>query len=159
MSEVVQRTLTGDELAVDDDRLADRPTTLVTCPECGDVLFRYDRHEHPHDVLADPDDGDDGDCDGDCDGSEDGEPERVGGMYDITLEYTVTYRFRVPAYSEHTAKERAEDLQLDARPADSYLIHTDKREVKEIMSDDDKLPDDFDVYGGTPLWEVYGDDE
>jgi predicted nucleic acid-binding Zn-ribbon protein len=154
MSDAVQRTLAGDELAIDDDRLNDRPTTLVTCPDCGEVLFRYERHDHPHDVFAEPDDGGDG-----GDGGDEDEPERIGAVYDITLEYTTTYRFRVPAYSEHEAKERARDLQLDARPADAYLVHTDEREVKEILSDDDLLPDDFDVYDGTPVWEVYGDDE
>jgi len=155
MSEVVQRTLAGDELAIDDDRLTDRATTLVACGECGEVLFRYERHDHPHDVFAESD----CDSDGDDDGDDEDEPERVGAVYDITLEYTTTYRFRVPAYSEHEAKERAQDLKLDARPADAYLVHTDEREVKEIMSDDDLLPDDFDIYDGTPVWEVYGDDE
>jgi hypothetical protein len=130
---------------------------MLWCDETQSWVLRSCRFQWPHELYESPDDATDDDSDDDDDG--DDEPERVGGMYDITLEYTVTYRFRVPAWSEHEAKDRAEDLQLDARPADSYLIHSEDREVEEIMSDDPKLPDGYDTYGGTPLWDVYGEND
>lgn len=82
----------------------------------------------------------------------DNEPEQVGSYFDVTLEYTTTYRFRVPAHSKHEAKDIAEDWQLDARPADSYLVHTETREESSIMSTD--VPDDWDMCGSELLWEA-----
>ena len=149
----IQTTLTGEKTA----EPRTRPDTMLYCSECEDWILRSRAFDHPHE-LNNPDasgnvleqfaNGDDGD------GEDEDTVERVGGMYDITLSYSVDYRFRVPAWSEHEAKERAQELMLDAVPADRQLVHTRDREVSEIMSDDDRLPDDYDPYDGTPLWEV-----
>lgn len=142
-----QQTLTGEEA---EERT--RPETMLWCETCEEFILRGDRFAHPHDLVDDFDEEDD---DSGTDDSVGEKPERVGGVYEITLSYTVDYRFRVPAWSEHEAKERAEDLKLDARPVDSYQVHSRDREIREIMSDDPEVPDDWDPYGGTPLWEVF----
>jgi hypothetical protein len=141
-----QQTLTG-EVADEDDRR--RPQTMLWCEDCEEFILRSRQHDHPHDLeeIADLED------------DEEDEPERVGSIYEITLSYTVDYRFRIPAWSEHEAKERAELLALDATPADKYLVHSKDRELTTIMSDHEKVPDKFDIYDGEPLWEVFGDGE
>jgi len=96
------------------------------------------------------------DSDGD---EEDDEPEKVGEMFDITLSYSADYRFRVPAWSESQAKERAKDLMWDADPQDMIHVHTDARSVKEIYEDDGGVPDGYDPYGSEMLYEVYGEDK
>jgi len=143
-----QQTLTG-EIA-DTDGVG-TPGTLIWCEECQDYILRSDRFDHEHDMMspinipkmmggADSDEDDEEDDD---------EAEEVGSYYDVTLEYNVTYRFKVPAYSEHEAKDIAKDWQLDARPADSFHVHTETREGKSIMST--ATPDDWDMYGSELL--------
>jgi hypothetical protein len=60
------------------------------------------------------------------DGEDDEEPEKVGKMFRVDLSYSVDYSFYVPAWSEHQAKDRAEDLMLDAEPWDMMLLNTEK---------------------------------
>lgn len=127
-----QLTLTGDEAPE-----REQPDTLVTCEQCGERIMRTDFLDHPCDVIVGDDDDDDD------------EPERVGSMYDITLEYSTTYRLRVPAWSEHEAEDRAKDLVGDLTPADRHHLHTDRREISELTTDD--VPDDYDPYGSEPL--------
>jgi len=146
-----QQTLTGDTT----DAEREKPDTLLWCDETNQWVLRSCHYQWPYKLYESPEQAQESDSDDSDDNEEDDEPMRVGGMYDITLEYSVTYRFRVPAWSEQEAKERAQDLKLDARPADSYLIHSEDREITEIMSDHEKLPDDYDPYEGTPLWEVW----
>jgi len=146
-AEVLQQTLDGGEQLLDD--LPERETTLVACPQCGDVMFIGDRHSHEHDVLAEPE-SDDDDEKGDDDG--DDWPEQLGAWYDVTLEYSVTYRFRVPAWSEHEAKEVARDWQLDAAPADQHSLHSETRHIKDVTPED--VPDDYDSYGSELLHEA-----
>ena len=142
----VQQTLTGEET----DAVRERPDTFVWCEACEDVVLRSREWDHRHDCVE---------LDELADGEEDeeNEPERIGSLYDITISYNVDYRFRIPAWSEHQAEEIAKDWKLDARPCDEYHVHTERREVKEVMSDDPKVPDDFDPYGSTRLHEVYGE--
>jgi hypothetical protein len=140
-----QKTLTG-EVADEDSRR--RPRTMLWCADCDGFILRSRRHDHAHDLVEIETLEDD---------DEEDEPERVGSIYEITLSYTVDYRFHIAAWSEHEAKDRAEDLALDARPADKYLVHSKDRELKTIMSDHEKVRDDFDVYDGEPLWEVFSD--
>jgi len=143
---ITQRTLDGGELLVDD--MPERSTTLVTCPTCETIMFIGERHDHPHDVFAEPDDGDNEDEDED----EDDWPDNLGAWYDVTLEYSVTYRFRVPAWSDHQAKEVARDWQLDARPADQHSLHSETRHVKDVTPED--VPNDYDPYGSERLYEA-----
>lgn len=147
---VVQTTLSGGE--AEDGR--QRPETFQWCHECEEWILRSRFGPHwDHDFEAQRTDAETDD-DGDDEENEPLEPERVGSWYDITLSYNVEYRFRVPAWNEHQAEDLAKDWKFDARPADSYHVHTDRREVKEIMSDDPKLPDDWDPYGDERLWEA-----
>jgi len=143
-----QQTLTGETA---DTEGSGTPRTLIWCEKCEDYILRSDRFDHEHDmmspinipkVMGGADDDDEGDD----------EPEEVGSYYDVTLEYQVTYRFKVPAYAEHEAKDIAKDWQLDARPADSYHVHSETREGKSIMSTD--VPDDWDMYGSELLWQA-----
>jgi len=146
----VQQTLGGD--VADADALQNRrPQTMLWCETCEEFVLRRYQRSHPHELseLTDSDDGDEDESD----------PEKVGAFYTVTLSYSVDYRFTVPAWSEHEAKERAEELSLDAHPADSYLVHTETNEGETIMSDDPELPEDYDPYGGTMLWDAYGDFE
>lgn len=153
MPEMLQRTLSGGEqLLCDIEEIrGGKPDTFLYCGQCDDWILRSRRFDHDHELVTQ--------ADLEALADDEDEPEQVGSMWDITLEYSVTYRFRVPAYNEHTAKERAKDLKLDARPADAHHLHTETREVTEIMSDNPKVPDDYDPYGGTLLWEVYGKDD
>ena len=156
MSQHQQQTLTGD--VADEDQLRG-PTTptlpdvyVLYCPTCDKLVLRTGRPTHPHrlykpsaavDKSSQPDD------DESC---EDDEPEQVGNWYDIELSYSVTYRFRVPAWDEHHAEELAKDWQLDARPGDSHHTHTRRTERGEITTAD--VPDDYDPYGSEPLHEA-----
>lgn len=155
-----QQTLTGDKADTDIAGVVrSRPETFIWCEECDEYILRSKRFDHPHDFDTGPSAfrivsaGDDDEVE--VEEEPEPEPERVGSWHDVTLSYSVDYRFRIPAYSEHEAKDRAADLKLDAYPADSYQVHDRIREVKEIMSDDDELPDDWDPYGGEPLWDVF----
>lgn len=152
--DVLQQTLDGGEQHLRDIEKHPLPDTFLVCPACGVAVLRSRQFDHEHDIRAllderaAVDDGDDDEDDGlDSD-------EVVGHWYDITLSYSVDYRFRIPAYSDHDAEDRAEDLQLDARPADSRRVHTEKREGKDITGSD--VPDDWDPYGSERLWEVLG---
>jgi len=153
MSMSSQQTLTGETADTD---TVETPRTLIWCDDCQDYILRSERFDHEHDMMTPiniPKTMGGADSDEDSEEEEeDEEPEEVGSYYDVTLEYNVTYRFSVPAYSEHEAKDIAKDWQLDARPADSYHVHTETREGKSIMSTD--TPDDWDMYGSELLWEA-----
>lgn len=153
----VQQTLTGDTT----DAERERPTTLVYCPGCDDRLLRseFRRHEHADEYghiiteLVDADENYDVDLEGDED-IENYEPERVGAWYDIELSYSVDYRFRVPAWSEHEAEEIAKEWVWDTSPNEQIHVHTRTDELTELFEDDDVVPDDYDPYGSTRLHEV-----
>lgn len=153
--EVLQQTLSGgNQLLCDIEDLREIPSTFITCRECGERVLRSRLEEHRHDIEWYP-----AGCDPEADeeDDDDDEPERVGSWYTVTLSYTVDYRFKIPAWNQHEAKDIAEDWQLDASPADKYLAHTKTREGNEITTAD--VPDDFDPYGSTLLWEVFEDDD
>lgn len=139
------------------DPRSGKPDTLRYCHGCEEYVLRsrfgpHDAHDEAARRAAEGDGGGDG---GDDDGEGDPVvPERVGAWYDIKLSYSVAYRFRVPAATKHQAEEIAKEWELDARPADSYHVHTDRREIREILTDDPALPDDFDPYGSELLWEA-----
>jgi hypothetical protein len=144
-SAATQQTLTGEEA---DER--QRPETMLWCDNCMKYILRSNRYEHPHDLTNDvsTDDGD----------GEDDEPERVGAMYRVEISYNVDYTFRIPAWSEHEAEHHAEILQTDAQPSSMFQVHTETSELTTLMTDHEKVPDGYDPEGGTPLYEVYGDD-
>jgi len=141
-----QQTLTGEDAEFEEMEL---PGTFVECDQCGDVMLRSQRFDHEHEVSpasirtapVSDDEQDEDDVD-----------EKVGSWWDITLEYNVTYRFKLPAYSKHRAEEIAKDWKLDAKPADSIHVHTDRREGSDIFESD--APDDWDKYGSEPLWQA-----
>lgn len=152
-----QLTLTGEQT----DETREKPETFMWCDETEQWILRslradwpYDLYEHPEAVPSDssssskPTDDDDED-----------EAERVGAVYEIELSYTVDFTFRVPAWSEHEAEDRAKDL-VDYPNNCSMMdhVHTRDREVTELFEDSPEIPDDWDPYGSTPLWEVYGKD-
>lgn len=138
----VQQTLAGEDA---DER--ERPETMLWCDDCMKYILRSNRHEHPHELAAVSS----------TDNEED-EPERVGAMYRVKLSFNVDYTFRIPAWNEHQAKEHAELLQPDARPSSKFQVHSETSELSVLMSDHEKVPDDFDPEGGTHLHEVYGDE-
>lgn len=153
-----QQTLAGGE--ADESRTAHG--TQIYCWECNEWLIRTRRDEHPHPVVESvPDDGNGGGGGG-GDGGDDGsdEPERAGALYEITLSFSVDYRFRVPAWNEHQAKERAEDLVVyPSNCLDAHQVHSRERELEIVMTDDPAVPDDYDPESGVPLHEVYGAEE
>lgn len=140
---MIQSTLSGGQA---DDRV--RPSTMMWCNETEQWVLRSKRADWPHELYDDQEmfidslNKDD----------EDDEAERVGGVYEIELSYSVDYRFTVAAWSEHEAEDRAKDLMLDTSPIDSMHVHTDKHEKKELFEDSPMVPDDWDPYGQTPLW-------
>ena len=145
-----QLTLSGEE--TDDEY--QRPSTWLYCPTCDTHVLRSERFDHAHedDLLELDEIGDDE--------NEDEPAERAGGVYEIELSYSADFYFRIPAWSEHEAKERAEDLvDYPNNCGDMYLVHSRKREVEELFTDDHRIDDEWDLYGGTPLWEVFGKDD
>lgn len=160
--EMMQQTLSGGEQLIQDvEEIRGRPDTFVECPECGEEVLRSRQFDHEHEIFWARRGGSGGDGDGGDEEGDDGddEPEKVGGMYEIELSYSAEFRFRIPAWSEHEAKRRAEDLvDYPNNCADMFQVHSRDREITEIFGDHDKLPDDFDPYDGTPLWEVWGDE-
>lgn len=155
MSAGVQSTLTGETT----EQERERPSTWMWCGETEQWVLRSMRYDWPHELYDDREAFIDSlnetekEADDilDKDDKED-EPERVGGVYEIELSYSVDYRFRVYAWSEHEAEDRAKELALDARPTDEYHVHTNRSELKELFEDDAVVPDDYDPYGNTPLW-------
>lgn len=153
---VTQTTLDGSEANFD----RQRPETMLWCAETEQWVLRSQRSDWPYSLYQSPGAvavAEDSEIAVDGEG-EDDEAEKVGGVYDITLSYSVDYRLRVPAWSEHEAEERAKELVVDATPADRMHVHTDRREVKELYEDSGMVPDDYDPYGATPLWEAVDDD-
>lgn len=155
---VAQVTLVGEP--TDEGRT--RPDTFRYCAGCDDQVLRsrWDDHRDHHREAA-PQKAKEGARGGDPpEEDEDDEPERVGSMYEIELSYSVDFRFQIPAWSEHEAKERAEDLvDYPNNCADMFQVHSRDREISEILDDDPMLPEDYDPYGSEWLWEVYGDVE
>lgn len=144
----IQTTFAGTR--IDTDRRP-YPDTFVFCAETGEPVLRDRREDWPEDTVEEPPwDGDDEDED---------EPKLAGKFFDVTIEVSQTYRFRVPAWNDNVAKEIAEDWQYDAKPADSMVLHTEAREQDiEIYEDDPHLPDDFDIYSSDRLADVWIDD-
>jgi len=149
---VVQSTLSGGEA----DAEREKPDTLLWCHETQQYILRSRRHEWPYELYESREafaeslnntDGEADDDDGDA-------AERVGGLYNVTLSYTVDYSFTIPAWRENEAKERAELLATDATPSRKEKVHTTHDEVKELFEDSEMVPDGFDPYGNTPLWEA-----
>lgn len=132
-----QKTLTGEST----NKPRTRPDTLVKCPECETLLLRSERHDHPHDVIPwsgfvrsvnDPNGVTDDETD------EDPEPMKMGNWFDITVSYSVDYRFRVPGYDRHDAESIAKAMAWDADPNEHYHVHTDARELDAIYDDDEE---------------------
>ena len=63
-------------------------------------------------------------------GSEFTEEDTAGHWFDVTSSVETVYRFWIPAYSKHRAKEIAEERCWDASPVDSHVMHTKYREVR-----------------------------
>ncbi|MCU4926939.1 hypothetical protein OB905_13270 [Halobacteria archaeon AArc-dxtr1] len=155
-SNVVQITLEGDE--TDNER--ERPETFLWCPETDQWVLRSLRFDWPYELYESPEAhieelNDTSEPDDSGVGDDSDEPERVGAWYDVTISVSVDYRFRIPAWSDHEAKDLAKEWRLDARPADSHVVHTQTREVDEITTED--VPEDFDPYGSELLYEVFED--
>lgn len=66
------------------------------------------------------------------------EPREVGGVYEIRLSYSVDYSFQVIAHSERSAKEKADEKVDFGNAVDAMHMHTDKRKIETIDSDDDR---------------------
>lgn len=135
------------------DEPRQRPDTMRWCQHCCEHVLRSRWFDHEaHDAEArkeferkelTPDDEE-----------EEKEPETIGAWYDIELSYRVDFRFRVPAWDEHRAEELAKEwVEYPSNCADMFHMHTRRDERKEITTAD--VPDDFDPYGNTELWEVF----
>ena len=147
---MIQSTLSGGQA---DDRV--RPSTMMWCDETEQWVLRSKRADWPYELYKSPSDvpkPQDETIHTSVTVDDDDEPEEVGGMYSITLSYSVNYRFTIPAVSEDMAQERATDLVWDSSPSDMDRVHTRKQKSKTLYEDDDIVPDDWDPYGQTPLW-------
>jgi len=132
-----------------------RPDTFVVCAETGEFILRSRRHDWPHATLSLSEwfeDAADAEADDTSPYDEYDADDEVGGWYDVTIEVNVTYRFRIPAFSDHRAKELAEEWRWDATPSDSFTMHTDRRKIGSVERQD--LPVDWDPYGGEPIHEA-----
>lgn len=151
MSEdVVQQTLSGGtQLLADIEDIRGKPSTMLWCETCEDFILRSRRYEHDHDLITIDELEDDEDDGATVTTSK---PEEIGSWFDVEIHVSVEYRFRIPAYSKHEAKEIAEERRFDTRPTDSYVVHTSTDERDTITTED--VPDDYDMYGGERLSEV-----
>lgn len=155
-----QQTLDGDT--------TDEPAVAYWCDRCEQphLVADFDAHGHRDHLYEAPEVAESGveplalrgneDESNELSCEEDDEPEKVGEMFNITLSYSADYNFRVPAWSESQAKDRAKDLMHSAQASDMIHVHTGVDSRKGIYSDDEKVPDDYDPYGSEMLWEVYG---
>lgn len=109
----------------------ERPGTFLRCTETGTHVLRSRQQDWPHETVELDEYGDDED-----DGDGDDQSEEVGAYFEIELSYSVDYRFRVPAISEHEAKERARDLVRFGNCADAIHVHSDRWEVRPITRDE-----------------------
>lgn len=158
MSSTAQQTLTGDVLE-NHDRDDHRPDTYVVDPETGAVMRRQDRFDYDGETVPFSEwlTEAERDCENDKSPYEHFDAdETVGHYYEVEINRQATYRFRVPAYSEHEAEEQAELLACDAKPADAFTVHTRTDERDAIARDE--LPDEWDPYGGEPIFEVVDDE-
>ena len=151
----VQSTLTGETT----EQERERPSTWMWCGETEQWVLRSMRADWPHELFEDKDafieslnEGEKSISDILSGDDEDDEAERVGGVYEIELSYSVDYRFTVAAHSEHEAEDRAKELVYDASPSSNMHVHTERSELKELFEGSDMVPDDYDPYGNTPLW-------
>jgi hypothetical protein len=157
MSSATQQTLTGE--TIDEfDRDDHRPDTFMVDVETGQIVRRRRRFDHDGELQPFSEWLAEQEADSDSEKSPyehyDAD-EEVGEYFDVTISKSVDYRFRVPAHSEHQAKEVAEDWALDAVPADAHVVHTNTRSVGSIERQ--QLPDDWDPYGGERIHEVLDD--
>lgn len=123
-------------VSVDDRDTAtrdDRPETYVRCTETGAFVLRSNRDEHTHRTVELDEYGDDGD-DEDSDGVD--EDEEVGAYFDIRMDYSTTFSFRIPAVSKHEAEEIAKDRIRWGNAVDAFHCHTDAREIGSVTRDD-----------------------
>lgn len=122
------------------EKLTDPHT--VDAPDAFAVFRQHRRQHHPWGPTVDPDD--DPTLATNQYTGPGGEPAVLGSLYDITLAYTVEYRFRVAGRTQQDAERRAKDWAADATPADRYHVHTDRREVTAYTEADEELPDYLD---------------
>lgn len=163
-----QQTLDGDAL---EDHSRERPDTFVYCPDCDEWFFRSLQLVHEHETFDDPTEAYNEDNTSSS-SSDDEEAETVdldtsidvkadetmGHVFSVELSYSVDFRFDIPACSEHQAKDRAQDLvNIGGNAVDAYQVHSRVNKGSTIYADDEGLPKSWDPYGGTPLWEVYGE--
>ena len=133
-----QITLAGDEA----EHGYRTPDTMLVCPECHERVLRsrVEDHEHaqafedapPWKVEASEQD------------DEDDEPEPVGGMFDVRVDYNVTFRVVVGAFDKHHAKEVAQDLITPSPDAvDWHELYTDVDQVGTILDDEEEAIEEW----------------
>jgi len=147
---LVQKTLEGE--TTDEPRV--RPDTFKWCQDCTDYVLRSDwlAHREHHEEAVEEFQEEQAENDGGTDEEE--TVEKAGHWYDITLSFSVDYRFRVPAWSDHQAEEVAEEWAWDASPTDQMLVHTETDERDVIWEDDEALPEDYDPFGSERVYEA-----
>lgn len=125
--------LVNAETPTDAESIMDRAVDEDIPFGAGDVLVVGDYSDYPADVVVyNPESR--LDTGGD---PTDNEPEQVGSFYTVEVAKTVEYRYTIPAYSEHRAKEKAEERTWDDRPHDSHSVHTRVDEGSAIYDGDD----------------------
>lgn len=141
-----QRTLDGE--TVEQERV--KPQTLWYNPQTGEYVLRSRRFDSDVELVDPTDYFDDGD---DNDGVDMDADEIIGGVYNVEIHRSVEYRLKLPATSQHRAKEIAEDMVYDETPCDRRTVHTRTRELDDVTRGE--LPDDYDPYGGERLIDVF----
>lgn len=154
---IEQITLDGDKA----DGARERPSTIRYCADCDEDVLRGHRLREDHEVHDTQGDYEatrheegPGSLPDEENGEEDPD-ERMGAWYDVTISVSTEYRFRIPAWSENEAKDLADEWWWDATPADSFVMHTETRELDPITRSD--VPDGFDPMAGDLLYEVFED--
>lgn len=148
----VQKTLTGETT----DRPRVVPDTLIFCAHCGDRVLRSEWDEHEDHHLEQVRKVQEEASTGGFEDDEEEPAEEVGAVYNVTLSYSVDYRFRIPAATKNEAKGLAKERVLYPENCSSAdLVHTRIDDRGTVMSDDERLPEDYDPYGGERLWEAF----
>lgn len=122
--------------------LARKLDTLLWCPSCQDSVLRSRKTTHDHTLVDSP--AEKPNVSIEEDGSESyehggDEPMEVGGVYDVTIEMNMTFRFTdIVAYNDSRAKERANDLIRWGNAVDAHEMFTDVNRREKIYEDDDR---------------------
>ena len=129
-----QLTLEGDTT----DAVRTVPSTMMYCASCEDYVLRSRTSEH--DDVYDTYGAYVESLDDSVVKKSSDEPRVVGGVYEVTVSYSVDYMKRVVAADHNQAEQIAKDSIsfADDTPDDAIHLHDDTVKIEDIDEEDDR---------------------